>query len=364
MKNIGHEYWMKRALSLAKRGQSWTRPNPLVGAVIVKDGKIIGEGYHRKFGDAHAEIDALNSVNTSNQKKIPGSTIYVTLEPCSHFGKTPPCADALIKAGIHEVYYASHDPNPLVSLRGIKKLEAAGIKTHFGPFTPEAQELNVAFMSFFEKKRPYVALKFAASLDGKIATWSGNSQWITNEKARKYTQRLRGKFHAILVGKNTVLKDNPNLGTHNKKLQDPLRIILDSTLEIPITSNVFRDKNVIMVTTSRAPAQRKNAYEQAQIELVIQNHDHIQIPELLKELQRKDIQSILVEGGSETLGSFLDAKLVDHVYVFHAPLLIGGKNALPAISGQGVESVEKALRLQEIKYHHFGDNLLTEGKIH
>lgn len=320
-------FFMQKALRLAKKGQSWTFPNPMVGAVLVKDGKVVGEGYHHKVGGHHAEIEAIHQ----------GGTLYVNLEPCSHYGKTPPCADAIIKAGVKRVVYSTLDPNPKVAGKGIEKLKQAGIEVTGGVLEKEAKKLNEAFFIFHTKKRPFVAIKFAASQDGKIATYTGDSKWISNEKARMFARRLRGEYQAILVGINTILKDNPNLGTRIRGLKDPLRVILDPHQKIQKNAEVFRDDNVLVINKK------------------------IAIADLLELLKQKNIISVLVEGGGKTIGGFVDAGLVDKVYAFHAPIIIGGEKSVNSVSGIGYGTIKEALRLKDVKFKKFDDTMLTTG---
>lgn len=328
------EFFIKQTLKLAKGGLSWTNPNPMVGALIVKSGGILSKGYHQAFGLPHAEIEALRKCQ-ENPKE---ATLYVNLEPCSHFGKTPPCVDAIIRAGIKRVVCSSYDPNPKVHGLGIAMLQKAGLATSIGLLESEARALNEAFFTFHEKKRPFIAIKFAASLDGKIATGTGDSKWITNEKARKYARSLRGKYQAVLVGINTVIKDNPHLGVRIKGKKDPFRIILGSKQQIPKDSQVLRDQNVLILNATN-------------------------IQDLLSTLQKKEIISVLVEGGGEVLGSFVDAKVIDKVYAFHAPILIGGKKAISAVGGQGIQTISQAIHLKNLSYRRFDDNLLTTGYV-
>lgn len=347
--------FLKQTLRLAKKGLSWTNPNPMVGALIVKEGHVIGKGFHHKIGFPHAEIEALK-----NCQQIPkGSTLYVNLEPCVHFGKTPPCADAIIKSGIKRVVCATEDPNPKVSGKGLAVLQKAGIKTSVGLLGAEAQKLNETFFTFHKKKRPFVAIKFAASLDGKMATSGGDSKWITNEKARKYARTLRTKYQAIVVGINTVLTDNPHLGARTKDRKDPIRIVLDPKLQIPGNAAALRDTNVIIITSQKADKSKKVNLESQGI-TVISTDDPVSIPRLLSILKDKEIISVLVEGGGETLGRFIDSGMVDKVYAFHAPILIGGKEA-KSIGGKGAQTIQKAIRLTDISYKIFGDNILTIG---
>ncbi len=356
-KNI---FFMKKALRLAAKGLSWTSPNPLVGAILVKNSKIIGQGYHTKFGQAHAEIEALKSA----KEDIANSTLFVTLEPCCHTGKTHPCVEAIIKAKIKKVVCAHLDPNPLVAGKGIKTLRKHGIHVESDVMKKEAIKLNENFITFHTKKRPLVAVKFACSLDGKIATITGDSKWITNEKARIYARTLRSQYQAILVGKNTVLKDNPQLGCRDKKYKDPIRIVLDSQLASPLDYQVFRDNNVIVATTCKAPQKKLDILKRKEINVFVFDDEIIPIDKLINELRKMNIISIFVEGGSEVIGGFLDNKLVDKVYVFQAPILIGGSKSKSAVGGNGVPKITDALRLHDIKHKKFDDNLLTMGDIY
>lgn len=328
------EFFIKQTLKLAKKGLSWTNPNPMVGAVIVKGGKILSKGYHKAFGLPHAEIEALRKCKENSD----GATLYINLEPCSHFGKTPPCVGAIIRSGIKRVVCSTYDPNPKIHGLGIAMLQKSGLATSIGLLENAARALNEAFFTFHEKKRPFIAIKFAASLDGKIATFKGDSKWITNEKARNYARSLRSKYQAVLVGINTVIKDNPHLGVRIKGKKDPFRIILGSKQQIPKDSQVLRDQNVLILNATN-------------------------IHDLLSTLQKKEIISVLVEGGGKVLGSFVDAKVVDKVYAFHAPIIIGGKKAISAIAGQGVQTISQAIHLKNLSYRRFDDNLLTTGYV-
>ncbi len=350
------EFFIKQTIRLAKKGLGWTNPNPLVGAIIVKNDRIIGQGFHHQAGYPHAEIEALNSL----KENLKGSTLYVNLEPCASFGKTSPCVDAIIKSSVKRVVFATLDPNPKNQGKGLAILKKSGIPTSAGILENEARKLNEAFFVFHERKRPFVGLKFAASLDGKIATYAGDSKWITSDKARNYARSLRSQYQAILVGINTVLTDNPNLGVRTKGKKDPIRIILDPKLQIPLNTEVLRDQNVIIATTNKADKNKQKQLESSGIELLIFNSEYIPIPKLLSKLKEKKIISILVEGGGETLGSFLDANLVDKVYAFHAPILIGGRKAV-SIGGYGAQTVKQALHLKNVSFKKINDDLLTIG---
>ncbi len=327
-------YFLQKTLKLAKKGAGQTFPNPMVGTVIVKNGKVIGKGYHQKAGLAHAEIEALK-----NCKENPkGATLYVNLEPCASFGKTPPCVEAIIRSDIKKVVFSTLDPNAINHGQGKLALEKAGIEVSVGLFKNEAEKLNEAFFTFHQKNRPFIAIKFAASLDGKIATYTGDSKWITNDKAREYAKSLRSEYQAVLVGVNTIINDNPHLGVRQKDKKDPLRIILGVERQISKNFQVLRDKNVLIINP-------KNMHD------------------LLTILKEKEIISVLVEGGGETIGRFVDKKLVDKVYAFHAPLIIGGEKAISAVRGAGISKIKDALRLTNVTFRKFDDNILTTGYV-
>ncbi len=351
--------FLKEALRLAKKGTGWVNPNPMVGAVVVKNGKIISKGYHKKFGGPHAEIEAFNA----SKSDIKGATLYVSLEPCCHLGKkTPPCTEAIIKAGIKKVVCATLDPNSQVSGQGLKKLQAFGIETVvIDELKESARELNAPFFTFFEKHRPYIVLKFAASLDGKIATAKGESKWITNEKARAYARDLRGQYQAVLVGVGTVLADDPHLGTRTKNKKDPTRIILDPKLSLPMNSQILRDKNILILTTILCDKKKKKYLQEKDFQVIVFSSKIITIKQMLSELTKRNITSVLVEGGSQTLGYFVENKIADKIYVFYAPIIIGSQNALGAIGGLGAQNLKDALRLLNITIKKIADNFLVTG---
>jgi len=349
---------MKLALELAKKGEGSVSPNPLVGAVIVKNGKVVASGWHKKFGGDHAEIVALKNAK-AKKVNVSGSTLYVNLEPCSHFGKTPPCADAIIESGIKKVVIAMKDPNPLVGGKGIKKLIEAGIEVKVGCLKKEAQKLNEKFAKWISTKIPFVAIKFAMSLDGKIATRTGDSKWITSDASRKLVHELRDSYDAILVGRNTVATDNPVLKGIKR---EPKRIILDSKLVLSPNSNVFRDSNVVVITTSAAPQSKIKLFEKKNISVVVFK-DKIDIKPLLKYLGEIGISSVFVEGGSEIFGSFIDSRAVDKVYCFISPQIIGGAGAKTAIAGKGADMVKNALNFNNSSFKQIGQDVLVEASV-
>ena len=351
------------ALSLAKKGEGKVSPNPMVGALLVKNGKILARGYHHFFGGPHAEIEVIRRA----KEKVRGSTLYITLEPCSHFGKTPPCTQAIIKGGISKVIAATLDPNPLNSGKGIEELKRGGIETEVGVCEKEAREINEAFFKFMEKKVPFVIVKAAASLDGKIATQTGQSKWITGLEARKLAHKMREKVDAILVGVNTVIRDNPSLLPPSKK--NFFRIILDSTLQTPLEARVLKDQTkaqTLIFTTPRASKEKLNRLENKAVKVVIMGRDdekRVSLEEVLLELGRLEILTLLVEGGGEVIGSFFEKKYVDKVFLFLAPRIIGGKSSLTWVEGKGVKILSQTPRIEVRSFKKIGEDLLVEGYV-
>jgi diaminohydroxyphosphoribosylaminopyrimidine deaminase/5-amino-6-(5-phosphoribosylamino)uracil reductase len=349
---------MRRALKLAAKARGKTWPNPMVGAVIVKNDKVIAEGFHHAAGRDHAEVDALHKLRSGEAE---GATLYVTLEPCSHYGKTPPCAQAIVKAGISKVVCSITDPNPIVNGKGFEYLKNNGIEVSVGLMRDDALRINKEYVTFHTKKRPYVTLKFATTLDGKLATKTNDSKWITNERARSVARKLRSEHQAILVGTNTVVMDNPNLGSQSNT-KDPLRIIIDSTLKLTPDIKVFRDDNYILVTTDSAPRERVEQYESQGISLIMQSGERIDIEELLKTLYERSIVSLFLEGGGNLIGSFLDARMVDEVYTFMAPVIVGGSSAV-TIGGRGIATITESLRLKDVSIKKIADNFMIHGYV-
>ena len=349
--------YITQALKLAKKGHGYTNPNPMVGAVIVRGDSVVGSGYHHQAGKAHAEIEALRSM----KGPALGATLYVNLEPCSHQGRTPSCVEAIIAAGVTRVVCSTLDPNPLVSGSGIARLRARGLEVSVGALSQEARALNEAFFGFHEKHRPFIAIKFAASLDGKIASSSHDSKWITNDKARQTARNLRQQYQAVLVGVNTVIYDNPHLGARIAGKPDPLRVILDSSLSIPKGSQVLRDANVLIVTTRRAAEAKRKALTDQGIPLFISKGDKILLTEVMKELYKREIISVLVEGGGTVLGSFVDSRLVDKVYAFYGPLIIGGTTSIAAVAGIGASTIKESLHLTNLTYKRINDSFMISG---
>ncbi len=379
------EQYMRHAIELARKGEGWTNPNPLVGAVIVKDGKIIGEGYHHRYGELHAEREALKDC-AERGNSADGAEIYVTLEPCCHYGKQPPCCEAVAAAGIRKVYVGSRDPNPLVSGKGNEFLRGQGIEVETDVLRSECDALNDIFFHYISTKTPYVALKYAMTLDGKIATRTGKSKWITGETSRAQVQKLRHRYAGILVGIGTVLADDPML---NCRLQDsegnlcgnnPVRIICDSHLRLPVDCNLVRTAREVPVIdfclkselTKEENQSTVTALRNAGVDVigvdggycadegaVTDDAGHISIPLVLAELGQRNIDSVLVEGGSEINYAFLESGCVHCIYAFVAPKLFGGQAKGP-VAGAGVELPDQAFTFNLTDTQMFdGDIMLT-----
>ena len=356
------EIFMREALRIARNAEGRTSPNPLVGAVVVREGKIIAEGWHRKAGTPHAEIHALKMAGELSR----GATLYVTLEPCSHFGRTPPCANAIVDSGIGRVVAAMSDPNPKVAGRGFEILRAAGIEVEVGVLEDEARKLNEIFLKWVTRKLPFVTLKFACSLDGKIATSTGESQWISGIDSRKFSHHLRDINDAILVGVGTVLADNPTLTTRLVEGKNPIRVIVDSTARTPLNSNVVTDKSArtIIATTSTAPDEKISALKNLGVEIITAgNGDRVDLEILMQKLAAREITSILVEGGGKINFSMLSAGLVDKIFAFIAPKIIGGENSLTAVGGAGFEKLSDVVALKNFTAERIGEDFLLSGYV-
>jgi len=364
---------MRKVLNLAAKGKGRTSPNPMVGAIIVKGDKIIASDYHRKAGTPHAEVLALKKAGVN----VRGAALYINLEPCCHTEKkTPPCTKSIIESGIKKVVVAMIDPNPEVSGKGIKELRNAGIETEVGIMEGEARRLNEVFTKFITKKEPFVILKIAQSLDGKIATSKGESRWITGEKARKYGRKLRNEVDAVLVGIGTVKKDNPLLTSRIKGGRDPYRVIVDSRLQIPLNSKVLNHKDhktIIATTLPCAPLKGGWGKYKKKIDLLknmgvqiltIKNKDgKIDLKELVKELGKLDITSLMIEGGSSISASALSSGIVNKVLFFVAPKIIGGADAIPSVGGKSPAMLKDAFKIKNINVKTIDEDLLIEGYI-
>jgi diaminohydroxyphosphoribosylaminopyrimidine deaminase / 5-amino-6-(5-phosphoribosylamino)uracil reductase len=357
--------YMNRALELAERGRGSVEPNPLVGAVIVRENQIVGEGWHEKFGQPHAEINALRQAGNLAQ----GATLYVTLEPCCHFGKTPPCTDAVIASGIHRVIAAMLDPFPPVSGKGIALLQAAGIIVEHGIGEPVARQLNAPYLKLLRANTPYIHAKWAMTLDGKIATSHKDSKWITGETSRSRVHQLRGRMDAILVGRGTLLADDPLLTARPPGPRIPARIVLTSGHQpIPESLQLFQtlDQAPVMIVTPENSIHRFEHLKQKGCEILslpLREDEQVSIDGLLKELGRRRMTNVLVEGGSGVLGAFLDAKAIDEVHCFIAPKLIGGGRALTPFGGLGVSKMDEALKLDRYSVERIGADVLIHGWI-
>jgi diaminohydroxyphosphoribosylaminopyrimidine deaminase/5-amino-6-(5-phosphoribosylamino)uracil reductase len=356
--------FMRLALRLAAKARGRTSPNPMVGAVIVKNGKVISSGYHRRAGEPHAEAVALKKAGSAAK----GATLYVTLEPCSHTNKrTPPCCPLVIGSGVKRLVVAMIDPNPRVSGNGIRQLRKAGIEVTTGLLENEARKLNEAFIKHVTTGSPFVTLKIAETLDGKIATASGESKWITGEQARKEGRKLRDIHDGILVGINTVVKDDPSLTVRVPGGRDPVRIIVDSSLRIPLEAKVLSGDSpaqTIIATTSDSKARIGNLRELGAEVLTIKSKEgRVDLRDLMKKLGKMNIMSVLIEGGAEINASALRAGIVDKVVVFLAPLLMTGTDSLCCIGGASPSKLSQALRLRNVSVKFVGEDLMVEGYV-
>lgn len=358
------EKYMRLAMQLAGNAIGRTSPNPLVGAVIVKDNRVVGCGWHRKAGTPHAEVHALNQAGELAQ----GADVYVTLEPCAHYGKTPPCAKALVEAKVKNVYGGLLDVNPKVAGKGFKILEDAGIHVEYGFLQDELRKQNEVFFKWIEHKKPFVVLKAAMTLDGKIATATGQSKWITNETSRAYGYKLRDIYDGIMVGINTVIEDNPMLTARVDGGKNPIRIVVDSSLRIDINANVVQDKSAktIIATTDKADKDKILKLQAQDVDVIVvdkDENDKVDIEKLLDILGQQNICSILVEGGATLSGSFVAKKLVDKVYFFIAPKIVGGKEAKTPVAGTGILNLQEALALKDIQIEKLEEDILIIGRV-
>jgi diaminohydroxyphosphoribosylaminopyrimidine deaminase/5-amino-6-(5-phosphoribosylamino)uracil reductase len=357
---------MECALSLAGLALGYTSPNPAVGAVVVRDGVVVGLGHTQPPGSEHAEVMALRQAG----QRTKGAVMYVTLEPCCHQGRTPPCTKAIIDAGISEIYVALSDPNPLVAGKGLKVLKAAGIKTFVGQHEDKVRELNEGYIKYITTGMPFVIAKFAMSIDGKIATKTGDSKWISSEESLKFVHYMRHIVDAVMVGANTVVTDDPQLsargcsGRGGKTKLQPLRVIVDGRGRTPVTARVFREPGKTLIATAKPLSARAAAnFKKTGAEVVELPAEKsiINLKELLAFLGKREVTSVLVEGGSGLFGSLFDHGLVDKVLAFVSPLIIGGDEAKSAVGGSGVRKMSEALRLKRVKIMGLGDDVLISG---
>ena len=357
---MNEQDYMRRAIALARRGVGWTAPNPMVGAVIVKDGRIIGEGWHKKCGELHAERNAIAALSES----AAGATIYVTLEPCCHYGRTPPCTEAILEQGISRVVIGSGDPNPLVAGKGAAMLRAHGVTVEEGFLREECDALNPVFFHYITTRRPYVVMKYAMTLDGKIAAWTGASKWITGSEARQHVQRLRGQYAAILAGIGTVLADDPMLNCRIDGAHQPLRIVVDSTLRIPMSCRLVQTAREYptLVACAQADPEKLALLEAAGLEVLCipDGRGRVDLSALMEQLGSRSVDSVLVEGGGEIHASALRAGIVSHVCAYIAPKLLGGRDAKTPIEGPGADSPDHGTQLQNLQITELGPDLLLE----
>ena len=352
------EKYMDLALELAEKGKGYVNPNPMVGAVVVKDGEIVGKGWHKFYGGPHAEVYALDEAGA----KAEGATIYVTLEPCSHFGKTPPCAEKIKKMKIKKCVIACLDPNPIVAGRGKKILEEAGIEVVVGVREKEAKELNKVFMKYITEKNPYLFLKCAITLDGKIATNERDSKWITNEKAREKVQFLRHEYMSIMVGINTLINDNPRLTARIENGINPFRIVVDPHLCTPLESNFVNmaddNKSIIITSKENEKNDKIKELENKNVKIIYMEGFDFSVHEILKKIGELKIDSVLLEGGSYLISKAFKENRIDGGEIFIAPKILGG--GLPFIDGFDFKEIKDCFHLQNVKFNVYDDNISVE----
>lgn len=366
--NFTHEDYMKIALELAAKGRGKVNPNPMVGAVIVKENEIIGKGYHKCYGKGHAELRAFEDATNNGTYNVEGATLYVTLEPCCHYGKTPPCVDKIIENKIKKVVIGMLDPNPLVAGKGVKKLISSGIEVVTGVLEEECQKLNEVFIKYISQKTPFVIMKTAMSLDGKIATKTGESKWITGQKSRENVHNLRNEVMAIMVGINTVICDDPELTCRIQNGKNPIRIIVDTKLRIPMNSRVLQNQDkakTIIATSNEAAIEKIKEIEKggAKVLIIKSLKGKVDLVELMEKLASENIDSILLEGGSTLNFSALEQSIVDKVQVYIAAKIIGGEKAKTPVGGVGIELLANAFELHNTTCRQVGEDFLLEGYI-
>jgi len=359
-------FFMKIALELAKQGLGYTSPNPMVGAVVVKNGKVVGKGYHAGPGQAHAEVIAIDDAGT----EVTAATLYVTLEPCNHVGRTPPCTEKILAAGMDRVVIAMEDPNPDVAGGGSEYLRSKGIRISVGVCEDQARRMNEAFLKYVETKRPFVIVKCAATLDGMIATKTGDSKWVTGEASRAYVHLLRHVSDAIMVGINTIKKDNSSLTTRldGKKGLDPKRIILDTHLSIPEYARVLKldsDSDTVIATGPAISKKKKVAIQKSGINIIQAplKDGLVDLGFLMDRLGEYAVTSLLVEGGGQVIASCIKAGIVDKIIFFYAPKILGGDDGIPICRGSGPKLMKESVAVKNIKVHRFGDDIMVEGYI-
>ena len=357
------EDYMRRALELAAYGAGHVSPNPMVGAVIVRDGRVIAEGYHHRIGDLHAERDALSRC----EGPATGATLYVTLEPCCHYGKQPPCVDAILEAGISRVVVGAGDPNPLVAGKGIRILREHGVQVDEGVLEAECRELDRVFFHYIQHHRPYVVMKYAMSLDGKIACASGASRWITGERARRRVHEQRSAMSAVMVGVGTVLADDPLLTCRIEGGVDPLRIVCDTRLRTPLAAQLVRTAREVptLIATCVADGAATAPYRQAGCEVltVPEEGGHVDLDALMDALGEREVDGLVLEGGARLNAAALEAGIVQEVDAYIAPKLLGGAGAPSPVAGAGFATPDEAVRLRDVHVERLGDDVLLSGKV-
>jgi diaminohydroxyphosphoribosylaminopyrimidine deaminase/5-amino-6-(5-phosphoribosylamino)uracil reductase len=358
------EKYMKQALDLAQKGSGWTTPNPMVGAVVVKDGQVVGQGYHQRAGGPHAEVNAIDDAGS----RARGATIFVTLEPCNHFGRAPPCTRKIIDAGIRRVVVAMADPNPGVTGGGNATLQDQGLDVTTGVCEKEARTLNESFITWITTGKPFVIAKCAATLDGRIATRTGDSRWVTGRASRQFVHRIRHGVDGIMVGAETVKKDDPSLTTRldDQTGSDPTRIILDSHLSMPPTAKMLRQKSdapTWVVCGPDATADRRHVLEKAGARVIDLSlkMGRIDLSALMEKLGAMGITSLLIEGGGTVLGSAFAAGIVDKVCFFYAPKILGGDDGVPICRGVGPDSMQQSLPIHDLTVFRFDTDVMLQG---
>ena len=360
-----HEKFMKAALGFARKGLGKTSPNPAVGAVIARRGQVVAAGFHRKAGGAHAEVEALNQLRGKARR---GDTLYVTLEPCNHFGRTPPCTQAILEKGIRKVVVGMRDPNPHVTGGGCDYLSGQGVEVVTGVLEEECRRLNEWFVTYVTKGRPFVIAKTALTLDGWTATSTGHSRWVTNERSREWVHRLRHQVDGILVGVGTVMADDPLLNTRLKKGRgkDPVRIIVDTHLRIPVNARVLahpHESETLIAVSEDVPSRRIERLRTKGISFLVcpKKEGRIDLIALMDMLGKRSITSVLLEGGATLMGAMIREKLVDKFCIFKAPKILGGSDGRPMALGQGPSKMDQSIPLKDIRIKRFGDDLLITG---
>lgn len=358
-------HWMQQAITLAKRGEGLVEPNPMVGCILVRDNQLIGSGFHQRFGGPHAEVEAIASASGNARS----ATAYVTLEPCCHTGKTPPCTDALIANGVSRVVVGTIDPNPIVAGQGIKQLQYAGLQVDVSVCESECRDLIAPFSKYVTEKSPWVIAKWAMSLDGKIATKTGDSKWISSPPSRELVHRLRSRMDAIMVGSGTVQADDPMLTARDVELKrTATRVVVDSKLNISPSCKLVASANnipVIIATDVDADPEKKQRLIDCGCEIWEHRprNDQGRLPALLRDLADKGMTNVLVEGGGTLLGTMFDQKLIDEVHCFVSPMLIGGASAPGPVSGQGIDKIREAISLVKVQTQNVGTDVYISGRI-